>query len=129
MPCGRTGRYAVIYFSTMADVERALEETKLNKYFLDWQVEVDVYLAGDELFDDKRLYHRPPDSDLDEYHPKATRTLYVGNLAREVSANDLHEKFAAFGEILEIDVKKLGFATVQFVDIVSVCKAIKACDG
>jgi RNA recognition motif-containing protein len=42
---------------------------------------------------------------LDEYHPKATRTLYVGNLAREVSANDLHEKFAAFGEILEIDVK------------------------
>lgn len=77
----------------------------------------------------RRLYFRPVDADLDEFHPKATRTLYIGNLAREVSANDLHEKFSGFGEILEIDVKKCGYATVQFVDIVSVCKAIKACDG
>ena len=53
MPCGRTGRYAVIYFSTMADVDRAIEETRVNKYFMDWPVEVDVFLAGDELIDDK----------------------------------------------------------------------------
>jgi hypothetical protein len=30
---------------------------------------------------------------------------------------------------LEIDVKKCGYATVQFVDIVSVCKAIRTSDG
>ncbi len=53
MSCGRTGRYAVIYFSTMSDVDRALEETRNNKYFLDWPVEADVFLAGDELIDDK----------------------------------------------------------------------------
>ena len=53
MPCGRSGRYAVIYVSTMADVNRAIEETRINKNLLDWPVEVDVFLAGEELSDDK----------------------------------------------------------------------------
>jgi hypothetical protein len=53
MPCGRSGRYAVIYFSSMSDVERAVEETRINKFFLDWGIEVDVFLAGEELIDDK----------------------------------------------------------------------------
>ncbi len=46
---------------------------------------------------------------------------------RDVLASDLHDKFSIFGEILEIDVKKCGYAIVQFVDIVSVCKAIRSC--
>ena len=29
----------------------------------------------------RRLHYRPSDADLDEYHPRATRTLYVGNLS------------------------------------------------
>ena len=43
---------------------------------------------------------------------------------------EVYEKFSPFGEILEIDVKpKNGYACVQYTDVVSVCKAIRACDG
>ena len=43
---------------------------------------------------------------------------------------EVYEKFSPFGEILEIDVKpNLGYACVQYTDVVSVCKAIRACDG
>jgi hypothetical protein len=44
-------------------------------------LEADIYLAADELIEDKRLHYRPSDADLDEFHPRATRTLYVGNLS------------------------------------------------
>ena len=77
----------------------------------------------------RRLYFRPVDGDLDEFHPKSSRTLYIGNLTRDVLPNELHDKFSSLGEILDIDVKKCGYATVQFVDISSVCKAIKTLDG
>ena len=94
----------------------------------------------------RRLYYRPSDADLDEFHPRATRTLYVGNLsssslqAAATSASsggggssnqkEEHDKFSPFGEILEMDVKpKGGYACVQYADVSSVCKAIRACDG
>ena len=50
----------------------------------------------------------------------------------------MQEKFERFGEILEIDIKKSPsalldkkqcFANVQFTDLISVCRAIKECDG
>lgn len=81
---------------------------------------------------------------MDEFHPRATRTLYVGNLsssslqaAAASSASgsgsnqkEVHDKFSPFGEILEMDVKpKGGYACVQYADVSSVCKAIRACDG
>jgi hypothetical protein len=37
----------------MTDVEAAIQESRNNKYFLDWPIEVDVFLAGEELIDDK----------------------------------------------------------------------------
>ena len=101
----------------------------------------------------RRLYYRPSDADLDEFHPRATRILYVGNLsssslqaaaaasssnsAASVSSGsgsgnqkEVHDKFSPFGEILEMDVKpKGGYACVQYADVSSVCKAIRACDG
>ena len=79
----------------------------------------------------RRLYYRPSDADLDEFHPRATRTLYVGNLstsslqaatssqsssssASSKEDNPVKDKFLPFGEILEIDAKaKGGFACVQ----------------
>ena len=105
---------------------------------------------------------------MDEFHPRATRTLYVGNLSTsslQLTASatsgaslghasvpglagggvgnppitnggnnncppEVYEKFSPFGEILEIDVKpNSGYACVQYTDVVSVCNAIKACDG
>ena len=41
----------------------------------------------------------------------------------------IHERFNEFGDILEIDIKKPDYALVQFVDIRSVVKAIRAADG
>ena len=75
------------------------------------------------------ILFRPRDSELSEFHPKATRTLHVGNISREVIPNQINERFKEFGEILEIDIKKPDYALVQFVDIKSVVRAIRAVDG
>ena len=131
---GRHGRYAVIYLATMTDVAKALDETRLiTKSYPN--AEAEVLLAGEEVVEDKRLFYRPSDAEVEEFHPKATRTLYVGGLSRETASNLVQEKFERFGEILEIDIKKSGlldkkqcFANVQFTDLISVCRAIKECD-
>lgn len=93
----------------------------------------------------RRLYYRPSDTELEEFHPKATRTLFVGGLSRDVVSSAVQDKFGRFGEILEIDIKKspaaaaaaMGleaakkscYANVQFTDLNSVCRAIRECDG
>ena len=47
------------------------------------------------------------DQDLDEYCSRATRTLYIGNLDRDVKPSDLREKLAKkYGDIIEIEIKK-----------------------
>lgn len=43
---------------------------------------------------------KPPEADLDEYHPKATRTLFIGNLEKEVSTTELKDIFKEVGEII-----------------------------
>lgn len=43
---------------------------------------------------------RPYDTELDEYHPKATRTLFIGNLEKDISAQDIRQAFDQFGEII-----------------------------
>lgn len=148
---GRCGRFAVIYFSTMGDVNRALERTSsANKAAAANNVndssssqpptnpnfsgllagaEAEVFLADEEVIDDKRLFYRPSDSELDEFHPRATRSLYAGNLPKEVVMSDLHEKFGKCGEILEIDLNKRSYALIQFDNVTSVVKAIKQFDG
>lgn len=42
---------------------------------------------------------------------------------------ELHARFGTCGEILEIDMTKKGTATIQFSDVVSVVRAIRANDG
>lgn len=43
---------------------------------------------------------RPLEAELDEHHPKATRTLFVGNLEKEVTTSELKAHFDQFGEII-----------------------------
>ncbi len=43
---------------------------------------------------------KPPEAELDEYHPKATRTLFVGNLEKDITNEELREIFHAYGDIL-----------------------------
>lgn len=77
--------------------------------------------------------------DLDEYSSKATRTLYIGNLDRDVKYSDIREKLdKKYGDIIEIEIKKdnkkplssvNSYAFIQFSDIKSVVKAIRGMNG
>lgn len=44
--------------------------------------------------------YRPLDGRLDEFHPKATRTLFIGNLEKTTSYQQLLDIFQRFGEIV-----------------------------
>ncbi|CAI5443652.1 unnamed protein product [Caenorhabditis angaria] len=68
--------------------------------------------------------------EVDIFHPKASRTLYVGGLESRISEENLKRRFSKFGEILDVDVKNFEspspFAFLQFADIDSSVKAINA---
>ena len=116
-----------------------------NKLFM--EVSLIFHHFFSYLLNSRRLYYRPSDAELEEFHPKATRTLFVGGLSRDIASTVVQEKFERFGEILEIDVKKVPvnpnsvnqtadpkilkscYANVQFTDLNSVCRAIRECDG
>ena len=44
--------------------------------------------------------YRSNESEMDEFHHKATRTLFVGGLDQDITSNELRKKFESFGEIL-----------------------------
>lgn len=121
-------RYALVCFKKPDDVEKALE-VSYDKLFFGCKIEVGPY-QGYDVEDNE---FRPYEAELDEYHPKATRTLFIGNLEKDVTASDLRKHFDQFGEIIEIDIKKQGavssYAFCQYSDIVSVVKAIRKMDG
>ena len=48
----------------------------------------------------RRLFSRQCEAKLDEYHPKATRTLFIGNLDKDVKQTELRKAFEKFGEII-----------------------------
>lgn len=43
---------------------------------------------------------RPYDTEHDEYSPKASRTLFIGNLEKDISPQTIRQTFEKFGEIL-----------------------------
>lgn len=46
------------------------------------------------------FFVRPIETDVDEFHSKATRTLFIGNLNSNTIAPDLRKTFETFGEII-----------------------------
>ncbi|CAG2067811.1 unnamed protein product, partial [Timema podura] len=76
---------------------------------------------------------RPYEAEMDEFNPKATRTLFIGNLEKDVTGLELRKTFEQFGEIIDIDIKKQGvsssYAFCQYADISSVVKAMRMMDG
>lgn len=122
-----TDRYAVVCFKKADDVEKALEVSH-DKLFFGCKIEVAPYQGFD--IDDSEF--RPYEAEMDEYHPKSTRTLFIGNLEKDITSSELRKHFDCFGEIIEIDIKKQGnsaYAFCQYSDIVSVVKAIRKMDG
>ncbi|KFM61670.1 hypothetical protein X975_17021, partial [Stegodyphus mimosarum] len=123
-----TDRYAVVCFKKPEDVDKALEVSK-DKLFFGCKIEVTAH----EGLDAEDNEFRPLEAELDEFHPKATRTLFIGNLEKDITTAELRKHFEQFGEIIEIDIKKQGaqtsYAFIQYSDIASVVKAMRKLDG
>jgi RNA recognition motif-containing protein len=120
-------RYALVCFKKPEDVDKALEVSQ-DKLFFGCKIEVQPYQGYD--VDDNEF--RPYEAELDEFQPKSTRTLFIGNLEKDITVAELRKHFECFGEILEIDIKKQGsspYAFCQYADIVSVVKAVRKMDG
>lgn len=120
-------RYALVCFKKPEDVEKALEVSH-DKLFFGCKIAVAPYQGFD--VDDNEF--RPYEAELDEFNPKSTRTLFIGNLEKDITTAELRKNFDCFGEIIEIEIKKQGanaYAFCQYSDIISVVKAIRAMDG
>ncbi|XP_056009969.1 uncharacterized protein LOC125649803 isoform X3 [Ostrea edulis] len=121
-------RYAVVSFRKPEDAVKALTASQ-DKVFFGSKIKVAQH-EGIEVDDNE---FRPPEAELDEHHPKATRTLFVGNLEKDISNQELRERFLKYGDILDIDVKRQGavsaYAFVQFTDIRSVVKVLREMEG
>uniref|UniRef100_A0A672JWH7 Msx2-interacting protein n=1 Tax=Sinocyclocheilus grahami TaxID=75366 RepID=A0A672JWH7_SINGR len=122
-------RYGLVFFRQQEDQEKALSASK-GKLFFGMQIDVTAW-HGPETESENEF--RPLDERIDEFHPKATRTLFIGNLEKTTTYHDLLSIFQRFGEIVDIDIKKVNgspqYAFLQYCDIASVCKAIKKMDG
>ncbi|VDN10383.1 unnamed protein product, partial [Dibothriocephalus latus] len=121
-------RSAHITFKLAEDAEKAYEHSKSKVFF---GVAVRSELVDGLDLEDPDLC--PPEHAMDEYHPKATKTLFVGNLcSASVTQEDLRRVFQVYGDIIEIDIKTqtnqpgTSYAFVQYCDIKSVVRAL--CD-
>ncbi|XP_063001160.1 uncharacterized protein LOC134411350 isoform X2 [Elgaria multicarinata webbii] len=122
-------RYGLVFFRQQEDQEKALNASK-GKLFFGMQIEVTAWI-GPETESENEF--QPLDERRDEFHPRATRTLFIGNLEKTTTYHDLRNIFQRFGWIGDIDIKKVNgvpqYAFLQYCDIASVCKAIKKMDG
>ncbi|CAF4377134.1 unnamed protein product, partial [Rotaria magnacalcarata] len=127
-------RYALLTFRKSTDVDKALTFA-ITKSIGGLRLKAEPYDGIINENDECDIMKRSvcPDPDFDEYSVKATRTLYIGNLQSEISYNELREAYAEYGDIIELEIKRqtqsphqLPFAFVQYADIKSVVKAMKA---
>lgn len=121
-----SNRFAHITFKLNEDAEKAYEHSKCKVFF---GVSVHAELVDGLDIEDPDLC--PPEHAMDEYHPKATKTLFVGNLcSATITQDELTRVFREYGEIIEIDIKTqtnqpgTSYAFVQFTDIKSVVRAL-----
>jgi len=125
-------RYAVVCFKKPEDVDKALQVSH-DKLFFGCKIEVAPYQGYDVDDNEFRFVARPYEAEQDEFHPKATRTLFIGNLEKDITAPELRKHFDQFGEIIEIDIKKQAsnssYAFCQYCDIGSVVRAMRTLDG
>lgn len=69
-----------------------------------------------------------------EAHPRACRTLLVGNLDKQLSRKDVRAAFQRFGPIVDVEIRRLPraaayYALLQFVSLRSACRALREMDG
>ncbi|CAL8079417.1 unnamed protein product [Calicophoron daubneyi] len=124
-------RFCIITFKRSEDAGRAFEVSR-GKVFFGTPISVSLHEGLDS--EDPDLC--PPEHALDEYHPKATKTLFVGNLnSSTITQDELRRCFRVYGEIIEIDIKiqanqpGTSYAFVQYSDIKSVVRALSNQDA
>ncbi|CAH8447934.1 unnamed protein product [Schistosoma rodhaini] len=120
-------RICIITFKKSEDAEKALASSK-GKVFFGTPISVQPHEGLNS--EDPDLC--PPEHALNEYHPKATKTLFVGNLCSgTITQDELRRTFRGYGEIIEIDIKiqanqpGTSYAFIQYGDIKSVVRALK----
>ncbi|KAJ1079893.1 hypothetical protein NDU88_000123 [Pleurodeles waltl] len=75
------------------------------------------------------------DEKTDEFHPRASRTLLIGNLDRTITPEKLGSICERFGDVLDVEMcraqegEPTRSAFVEFCDMYSVCRAGKSLDG
>lgn len=89
-------RYGLVFFRQQEDQEKALSVSK-GKLFFGMLIEVTAW-NGPETESENEF--RPLDGRIDEFHPKATRTLFIGNLEKTTNYQQLLDVFQRFGEIV-----------------------------
>ncbi|XP_069499518.1 protein split ends-like [Ambystoma mexicanum] len=131
-------RYALIFYQQEKEREAALVAFKDHCFFgrsvlmerwdpsVPWEMQFQSW--------DYNASVRDSEGRIDELDARATKILFVGNLEKTLTREDLNTVFSRYGEILGIDLKKMvglpnRFAFIQYVDIASVCRAIKGMDG
>lgn len=80
--------------------------------------------GGGDFYVPPQEEYIPPEED-----PKATRTLFVGNLETSVSSQEIRRAFEKFGVVLDVDIKRPArgqgntYAFVKFADLDVAAKA------
>lgn len=89
----------------------AFSSFQQDKLFFGTRIEVNPACKSLEL--EEPITVRSPtitnsrsETELDEFHPRATRTLFVGNLDKDISKTELTNKFSQFGEILVCSIRQ-----------------------
>ena len=89
-------RYAIVSFKNADHAEKAYDQSK-TKVFFGQQIVVERHDGAD--VEDTDLCVR--DKIMDEYHYRATKTLFVGNLDSDSkTVNQLQDIFKEYGQIL-----------------------------
>ena len=89
-------RYAIVSFKCPDHAEKAYEQSK-TKVFFGQEIVVERHDGVDVEDSDLCL----SDKVLDEYHYRATKTLFVGNLDADIkTVNQLQDVFKDYGQIL-----------------------------
>lgn len=84
---------------------------------------------NDRAHNNRQTEHKPPEDD-----PKATRTLFVGNIDLDYSENRLRTMFDKYGRVSDVDMKRQkdgysSYAFIKFTDMQDASRAKEELNG
>lgn len=85
------------------------QEGDLNKPTWTKSPVITNFLLSFTLETESENEFRPLDERIDEFHPKATRTLFIGNLEKTTTYHDLRNIFQRFGGIVVCELSCVGW--------------------